>query len=238
MVSSCIASRARVRGLWWSGLAMGAACLCGQAPARADEAAPASPSTAAAPGALAPELERLRSLMTGSFSSAAQAQGDPEHFRDVRLHIVPIWPERNDGPWLYVEQAMATALDAPYRQRVYHLSVRADGALESKVFELPGEAVRFAGAWKDPALLGTVSPDQLAPRDGCTVVLEAKPDGTFAGSTVGDLCKSSLRGASYATSEVIVRDGVLETLDRGYDASGAQVWGSTAGAYRFVRDPA
>ncbi|MGA1400368.1 MAG: CpcT/CpeT family chromophore lyase [Phycisphaerales bacterium] len=27
----------------------------------------------------------------------------------------------------------------------------------------------------------------------------------------------------------------IETLDRGFDANGTQVWGSEHGAYRFVR---
>lgn len=40
--------------------------------------------------------------MVGSYSSEAQSLADKE-FRDVRLHMTRIWPERKDGCWLYVE---------------------------------------------------------------------------------------------------------------------------------------
>lgn len=49
------------------------------------------------------DLALLASWMTGSFSSGAQAAADSSYF-DVRLQMVRIWPHRNDGYWLYVEQ--------------------------------------------------------------------------------------------------------------------------------------
>jgi len=47
-----------------------------------------------------------------------------------------------------------------------------------------------------------------------------------------------MRGASYASSEVTLTATELNTWDRGYDAGGAQVWGSTKGPYRFVKESA
>jgi hypothetical protein len=44
-----------------------------------------------------------------------------------------------------------------------------------------------------------------------------------------------MRGASYATSEVVLRDDGLDTWDRGFDDAGKQVWGATKGAYQFRR---
>ena len=64
---------------------------------------------------------RLGSWMTGSFSSASQASAAPDDYFDIRLYMVPIWDGRADGPWLYVEQAAASALERPYRQRVYQV---------------------------------------------------------------------------------------------------------------------
>jgi hypothetical protein len=46
---------------------------------------------------------------------------------------------------------------------------------------------------------------------------------------------STLRGASWESSEVVLLPGVLETWDRGFDAAGQQVWGAVKGPYRFVR---
>ena len=54
--------------------------------------------------------------MAGSYSSAAQSQSDSE-YKNIVLHMKPIWMDRTDGRWLYVEQAMQEAADKPYRQR-------------------------------------------------------------------------------------------------------------------------
>ncbi len=184
--------------------------------------------------AVMPAAMRAGELMSGTYSSAAQAKADPD-FRDVRLHMVRIWPERTDAYWLYVEQAMASSLDKPYRQRVYAVKVEPDGKVASHVYELPGDPMGFAGAWKDPKRLDLVNPDLLVPREGCTVFLEGEGEG-WKGATQANACVSNLMGAAYATSEVTVTAEALTSWDRGFDKDGKQVWGSKKGAYRFVRE--
>jgi hypothetical protein len=189
----------------------------------------ATPKAPPAPSA----VSEVASLLAGSFSSEAQSKADPEFF-DVRLHMTPIWTSRTDGPWLYVEQAMATTLDRPYRQRVYQLIDRGDGSVESFVFELPNAAERV-GAWSDPARFDRDLPESLIPRAGCSIVLE-RVGATWKGSTNDRDCESLLRGASYATSEVTLRADGLDSWDRGFDAEGKQVWGAKKGAYQFRRN--
>lgn len=181
------------------------------------------------------DLHTLTQWMTGSFSSAEQALTDPDNYFDIRLKMMPIWRERADGPWLYVEQAAAGKLDKPYRQRVYHLVAREDGAIESVVYTLPGEPLRFAGAWRNPARFDAFSPRDLERREGCKLVLRRQADGRFVGSTLGRKCASDLRGASYATSEAIITPTMLISWDRGFDAEGRQVWGVTEGGYMFKK---
>lgn len=180
-------------------------------------------------------LDRLESAMTGHFTSAQQASEDGAYF-DVTLHMVPIWPAHTtpETRWLYVEQAMTAAADRPYRQRVYRLTA-SDGALVSTVYELPGDPARFAGAWRDVSVLEAIGPADLEERVGCAITLVAGPDGGFAGSTRDAECPSDLRGASYATSRVLIREGVVESWDQGFDAAGAQVWGAEKGPYIFRR---
>lgn len=173
--------------------------------------------------------------MTGSFSSAAQAARDSA-FYDIRLHIVPIWTARADARWLYVEQATAAQGDRPYRQRVYRLTAPSDSTFESAVFTLPAPLC-FAGAWRDSAPLAALTPDSLTLRAGCAVVLRKTAAGAYAGGTVGRDCASELRGAAAATSEVTITAERMISLDRGFDAAGKQVWGSTAGGYEFDRVP-
>jgi hypothetical protein len=178
-------------------------------------------------------VERVAELLTGVFSSAEQARVEPAYF-EVRLVVHPIWTEREDGPWLYVEQAMATAVDQPYRQRVYHLV--ADGeAVVSEVYELP-DAARAVGCFREERPLADLAPQGLLRRAGCEIVLVPVGAGEFQGSTLGTACPSSLNGASYATSQVVLREGLLASWDRGFDAAGRQVWGATAGAYEFLRE--
>lgn len=201
-------------------------------------AALASSAIAAVSAVAAPagDLATLDAWLTGSFSSSAQAAADTNYF-DIRLRMAPLWTDRADGPWLYVEQATAAAQDRPYRQRVYRLRDDGDGTFISEVYALPG-ARRFAGAWRQRQPLATLTPDSLLARDGCAVVLRRAPDGRFTGGTVGQACASDLRGAAYATSEVAVGPDTIESWDRGFAADGSQAWGATAGGYVFVREPA
>lgn len=187
------------------------------------------------PSATGKAVDDAAEWMAGNWSSAAQAAGDPNYY-DVRLHIVRIWPDRTDGPWFYVEQAMADTQDVPYRQRVYHLIDAPGDACESVVYELPGDPLAFAGAWRDPTRMNAMDPTLLEPRMGCSVTLRRAADGTLAGGTSGDGCTSNRRGAAYATRQVTAAPTLLLSWDRGYDAAGKQVWGAVTGPYRFVKE--
>lgn len=177
------------------------------------------------------ELMTLGHWMSGSFSSAEQAAADTSYF-DIRLERVRIWPERQDAYWLYAEQAVATRLQIPHRQRVYRLSRISADTLESAVFELPDPAP-FVGAWGRPADFGVLSPDSLDEREGCAVKLVREDAGTFVGRTDDGTCSSRLRGANYATFEVTVREDVVVSWDRGFNEAGEQVWGATQAGYIF-----
>ncbi len=188
-------------------------------------------------------ISEVRSNLVGSFDSSAQAAAEPEYFT-ITLHTAEVWPQRADGPWIYVEQAMAGMADKPYRQRVYRLSALpgSEDRVKSEVFELPGtmdEVVKnYAGAWKLPEPLKGLTPDKLVAREGCAITLTRdEKSGSWIGSTAGDSCKSTLRGASYATSEVTMTKTMLQSWDRGFDASGKQVWGAVKGPYIFLKVP-
>ena len=183
------------------------------------------------------EIEQLASWMVGSFSSGRQAESDPERYYDIRLFMSRIWPSRTDGVWLYVEQASADSLEQPYRQRVYHLTRVDDSVVRSEVFTLPGDPLELAGAWYDIGLLESVDADDLEPRRGCSIDLRRTGPDTFAGATSGRQCASSLRGAAYATSEVLVTPDRLLSWDRGFDSQGRQVWGAERAGYIFDKLP-
>jgi hypothetical protein len=180
------------------------------------------------------DVRQVAEWMAGTFASTAQSARDPQ-FRDVVLHIAPMWIDQPDARWFYVEQAMANAQDKPYRQRVYRLTEAGDG-VESMIFELPGDPLQYAGAWRAQKPLDQLLPSMLVPKAGCAVRLKRADGQTWTGGTDGQGCPSSREGAAYTTSEVTLTATELRSWDRGFDAKGKQVWGSTAGPYIFVKE--
>jgi hypothetical protein len=173
---------------------------------------------------------QLLDWMTGEFSSAEQAANEAT-YDDINLKMIHIWPEKKTGAWIYVEQALASSPNEPYFQRVYFLREMGDGQFSRDVYIIP-EKEKFIGAWKDASQFMEMNQFDLKYKDGCAVFLDY--DGfQYSGRTNEETCKSTLRGASYASSEVKITKGVLESWDRGYDAEGNQVWGAEKGAYVF-----
>jgi hypothetical protein len=218
---SSVIARNRSSLLLAIAIALGSAVGC-----RSSERLPPEPASEPPPA-------HIVDCMTGTFSSAAQAAVDPEHYLSIRLVMVPIWLERSDAWWFYVEQAAAEALDRPYRQRVYRVSPLEGEEYRSDVYTLPGEALAYAGAWRDDRPLADLRPGDLALRAGCSIHLRRTGPEEFIGSTIGDGCESTLRGAAYATSQVRITRDRMESWDRGFDSEGNQVWGATEGPYIF-----
>jgi hypothetical protein len=193
-------------------------------------------STAAPKDEHAIDWEVLKSSMMGRFSSRDQSKADPGNYQDVRLVMTQIWPTRDDGLWLYVEQAVATDTARPYRQRVYRLVPETNGSFRTTVFNLPGDPLRFSDGTGAPHGLEALSIEDLSPRSGCDLVLRTQPNGSFAGGTEGKDCPNELKGAKYSTSAVKISPNTIVAWDRGFDAQGKQVWGATKGGYVFKRE--
>ena len=177
------------------------------------------------------ELTTLKTMMTGSFNSAEQASQDSSYY-DISLQMYPIWEDR-PGHWLYVEQAVTAMLDKPYRQRVYQLKRNDQNIFESIVYTLVNQD-DFIGKYDRPDFFDNYDESILELREGCTVYLE-KADNFYWGSTLDKDCKSSLRGASYATSKVKIYKNEIQSWDQGFDDDGNQVWGATKGGYIFKK---
>lgn len=180
-----------------------------------------------------PDLDTLLVWLEGSFSSARQAKLDSSYF-DIRLHMKRIWRDRKDGAWFYVEQAMATTPDKPYRQRIYRVQRVEEGMLESIVYTFLDPS-KVVGGWQDTTVFEGLSPDNIALRRGCEVYLQATGE-SYVGSTHGTACRSDIQGASYATSEVTLYFDRLLSWDRGFNSANEQVWGAKKGPYVFFRE--
>jgi CpeT protein len=179
------------------------------------------------------DVEALYKLMQGSYSSEAQSKSDSSYF-DIRLQIVPCWKNKKGEKWLYVEQAMSTTIDKPYRQRVYQLKKINDTTIASVVYTIKG-GDKYYGDFKKTEPLKDVPMDSIELRQGCAVLLHKLGKKKFKGSTNKSDCESSLRGASYATSIVTVGKKKLVSWDQGFDKEGKQVWGAVKGGYQFMK---
>lgn len=180
------------------------------------------------------DLKKLAKIMAGTFSSFEQSKTDSTFFH-ISLRMEPIWKRAKDGYWLYVEQAMASAKDKPYRQRVYHLYVQDDTTLVSKVYEIqnPKEVIN---AWTNRTKFDLITKEKLIDRQGCSIYLQKIKEGYFKGSTPGKECLSTLRGAAYATSEVVINKDSIVSWDRGWDKDDKQVWGAVKNGYIFIKE--
>ena len=124
--------------------------------------------------------------------------------------------------------------DQPERQRVYVVEPGepAESAAVVRVFDLAvsGSSVGACGLSFPPRF----TRDELVERVGCTVSLHA--DGpVYRGSTSGRSCPTTLKGATYVTSDLVLDTFGLRSWERGFDPSGVQRWGSESGPYVFVR---
>lgn len=179
------------------------------------------------------DLQLLAQYLAGTFSSLEQSKIDPEYF-DIRLVMIPIWKDRADGYWLYVEQAVSGHEATPYRQRVYHLSRSDSGKIASVVYTLP-DPKKFIGAHRSPELFDSLSADKLTEREGCTIYLKRSDELTFEGGTEGKGCISDIKDAKYATSVVTISEKMLVSWDRGFDQNDIQAWGAEKGGYQFMK---
>jgi CpeT protein len=176
----------------------------------------------------------LQALMAGTYSSKLQSERDTDYYH-IALKMIPIW-QKKPGTWLYVEQAMASKPDKPYRVRMYQLVANADGSFISKVFMLKNEKDAI-GKWSNVAWFDQFNPEQiLEDRAGCGVQLTKRNKTTYDGGTIGKDCASTLRGATYAVSKVTIEKDKIVSWDQGFDAADKQVWGAEKGGYIFMKE--
>jgi hypothetical protein len=174
-------------------------------------------------------LPELFSLMQGSFDSEIQSQVDSTYF-NISLHMYPIWEDK--GNFLYVEQALNTKQDKPYRQRIYEVSQLNDSMYSSSIYTIENDSL-WVGKWKSPKAFDSLSMENVTKKEGCEVILKRIEPNFYKGETGEKICKSSLYGASYATSEVEIMEDKIISWDRGFDDQDEHIWGAEKGGYIF-----
>ncbi|GGI58238.1 chromophore lyase CpcT/CpeT [Winogradskyella haliclonae] len=175
-------------------------------------------------------LDELYAVMQGSYNSEVQAQVDSTYY-NISLHMYPIWEGK--GHYLYVEQALNSMQNKPYRQRIYKLNKLTDSTYTSEIYTLPTADSLWIGKWKTPKAFDAISPEDISLKSGCEVVLKRLAKNHYQGKTGDTTCVSTMRGASFARSEVEVLEDKIISWDRGFDAEGNYVWGAEKAGYIF-----
>ncbi len=179
------------------------------------------------------DVKHLYKIMAGHYSSLEQSKADSSYF-NILLKMAPCWKNKKGEYWLYVEQAMENSVDTPYRQRVYQLQLLNDSTITSTVYTIK-DGAKYYGEWKKKDPIANLTSADLEVRKGCLIYIKKKKKNKFVGATNASDCESSLRGASYATTEVKIGKKSVISWDRGYDKADKQVWGAVKGGYKFKK---
>ena len=196
-------------------------------------AAPVPFVTAPGPHATQGRLEPLLSWFSGEFSSQEQATFDAR-FTSAELRLVEIWPGEGPFRWVYAEQFLTERAQRPFRQRIYRFSPLPDGRILMAELTMP-RATDFAGAWRRPELLDSLTPQQLSLREGCEIWLTRQPGGEYKGQTRVGHCATDFGGATTLVQYLWIGPHSVRLLDRAYDTEAHQRWGSPGEGYVYLR---
>jgi hypothetical protein len=175
-------------------------------------------------------FKKMLTWMCGSFSSHNHADTTVnQYIVDVRLHMNQIWADRNVGEniyWLYVEQAYATSLNSPYRQRIYKVMLDANGNIYDEIYAIPSPSTYLHG-YNNPTVFNNLNATQLTIKLGCNVGFTYNNTGQyFIGTTTGNACMAAgVPGVSYIVSDATIHPTYMTSWDKGYSASGYWVMG-------------
>jgi len=176
------------------------------------------------------DLNMLTETMCGTYT--ATEQSIDEDALEVTLMLTRIWKDEEDV-WIYAEQKSSDAEKVTYRRDIYQLVMNGKNKFIQTVFD-PEKEEAWIGAVDKPKLVKSLSPSNLILRDGCTIGF-VYSNGTYAGSTQ-DRCAFDWKGATLATSEITLSEGMMVSWNRGWTDQGQQIWGPTQGGYVFIKE--
>ncbi|WP_232784129.1 chromophore lyase CpcT/CpeT [Moritella sp. Urea-trap-13] len=152
---------------------------------------------------------------------------------NIGLQILPIWQERIDGEWLYIESNIIDSANKPFRQRILQLVATPNGLIRLYSYTIP-RASDFAGAYYFPQVLASLTQSQLSISGNCELLIELKVTSTFVGETDANSCFTN-SGAALLTTFFAVSEVNISFLDGGYDKFGNLVPGRLEVPVTFLK---
>jgi CpeT protein len=184
------------------------------------------------------DAERFAAQASGSWSSRAQSTSPDYDWVESEVRVLK--SDKASGVWLYQENAIMAAdasdtpskdaKDRPYFQVIIQLRDLGQGRVHTTTYRLETPEAKAAAKliWRegkafDFALLGGVA---------CMGSMTEVGQGYWRGETE---CPNGYKGGVKVDSQSIRTPDTFVNWDRGFDASGKQVWGPAKGGYVFNR---
>ncbi|OOG73751.1 chromophore lyase CpcT/CpeT [Algoriphagus sp. A40] len=176
-------------------------------------------------------LEEFNKRIIGEFSTARMASEDPS-LAHLILTVKPIWQDRIDGHWFFLEQAEHFRKDLPHRSLVLNVFEK-DGKIISRNFSFFNKDI-FLDIDERPFPIEQLSPVALESRY-CDIIFEKDSSGNFVGKTPEEGCPTNLFGAQFFTNESYLTSDFLISWDRGWKDQDEQAWGLEKFGYLFEK---
>ncbi|MEH2271617.1 MAG: chromophore lyase CpcT/CpeT [Nostoc sp.] len=190
-----------------------------------------------------PQLIALGEYLAGEFDNREQAIAEPVWYVHLCLWQRPVNLFTEDSITLFAEQANVITLDQPYRQRIIRLrqGSNSDAIVEVQYY-MPQDPGVLRGAGDNPALLNTLTSEQLDLLPGCilTVTQENLAGDRYkftATPPPETRCSFTYLGNSISVSlGFAVTPTEFHSYDKGIDpATGKATWGAIMGPYRYTK---
>lgn len=188
------------------------------------------------------QVEEVAAYLTGEMDTTEQAAAIADA-PSVRMTTCPIKVQPTESTsqassaiFLYQEQGLIDQLDQPYRQRF--LKIASDDNNQQVISSSfkpikPQQYINFCDQPESKRLIKT---EELG-ESNCSVFLQKQELG-YLGNTPKEGCTTNFRGAVRVTNTIILNQTGMDTLDRGFNQEGEQVWGAENRPYKFRRSSA
>jgi hypothetical protein len=181
------------------------------------------------------QVKEVVSHLDGAMDTSAQANANPKapnvRITSCKVTVKDAASINRPQTFLYQEQALSRKLNQPYRQRFLRIAPSRDKrSIESAVYKPPTPKA-WTGLCAKPEAERVVRISEVG-KSTCSVFLQRQGD-KYVGETKAGGCPSDWKGATRITNHIVLHQAGMDTLDRGFDAAGKQIWGATDKPYQF-----
>jgi len=189
-------------------------------------------------------LAQLAKYLSGEFDNRQQSLADPTWYLHLRVWNRPLPPALfTEGYGFFIEQISVASGQAPYRQRILHLTTQSN-QLWGQYYGLK-DPLAFRGSATQPERLAPLTQDDLVPLPTCGLEIDYTP---ALQSFSARLPADTLCSFTYGDTTSHIRLGfdigpqspggpvVLRVHDRGIDPdTGKTTWGPQMGPFHLVK---